>query len=62
MYKPTDEPDTVYRGRIREESYHWPCFCGTAYDTINHRVLLTKLYGMTEDSEYTKLIGRMMSY
>ena len=30
------------------------------YDTVNHRVLLTKLYGMTEDSEFTKLIGSMM--
>ena len=32
----------------------------TAYDTVNHRVLLTKLYGMTEDAEFTKLIGSMM--
>ena len=32
-----------------------------AYDTVNHRVLLTKLYGMTEDAEFTKLIGSMMS-
>ena len=31
-----------------------------AYDTVNHRVLLTKLYGMTEDAEFTKLIGSMM--
>ena len=31
-----------------------------AYDTVNHRVLLTKLYGMTEDTEFTKLIGSMM--
>ena len=30
------------------------------YDTVNHRVLLTKLYGMTEDAEFTKLIGTMM--
>ena len=28
-----------------------------AYDTVNHRVLLTKLYGMTEDAEFTKLYG-----
>ena len=27
---------------------------------MNHRVLLTKLYGMTEDAEFTKLIGSMM--
>ena len=32
-----------------------------AYDTVNHRVLLTRLYGMTEDAEFTKLIGSMMS-
>ena len=32
-----------------------------AYATLNHRVLLTKLYGMTEDAEFTKLIGSMMS-
>ena len=31
-----------------------------AYDTVNHRVLLTKLYGMTEDAEFNKLIGSMM--
>ena len=31
-----------------------------AYDTVSHRVLLTKLYGMTEDAEFTKLIGSMM--
>ena len=30
------------------------------YDTVNHRVLLTKLYEMTEDAEFTKLIGSMM--
>ena len=31
-----------------------------AYDTVNHRVLLTKLYGMTEGAEFTKLTGSMM--
>ena len=31
-----------------------------AYDTVNHRVLLTRRYGMTEDAEFTKLIGSMM--
>ena len=31
-----------------------------AYDTVNHRVLLNKLYGMTEDAEFTKLIENMM--
>ena len=31
-----------------------------AYGTVNHRVLPTKLYGMTEDAEFTKLIGSMM--
>ena len=31
-----------------------------AYCTVNHRVLLTKLYVMTEDAEFTKLIGSMM--
>ena len=31
-----------------------------AYDTVNHRVILTKLYGMTDDAEFTKLIGIMM--
>ena len=31
-----------------------------AYDTGNHRVLLTKLYVMTEDAEFTKFIGSMM--
>ena len=31
-----------------------------ANDTVNHRVILTKLYGMTEDTELTKLIGRMV--
>ena len=30
-----------------------------AYDTVNHIVLLTKLYGMTEDAEITQLIGSM---
>ena len=30
-----------------------------AYDTVNHRMLLTKLYGMTADAEFTKLIGSM---
>ena len=34
-----------------------------AYDTVNHRVLLTKLYGMTEDAEFTNLITiRRMVY
>ena len=32
----------------------------SAYDTVNHRVLLIKLYGMTEDAEFNKLIGSMM--
>ena len=31
------------------------------YDTVNHRLLLSKLYGMTEDAEFTKLIGSIMS-
>ena len=30
------------------------------YDTVNHRVLLTKLYGMTDDAEFTKLIESIM--
>ena len=30
------------------------------YHTVNHRVLLTKLCGMTEDAVLIKLIGRMM--
>ena len=32
----------------------------TAYNTVNHRVLLTKLCGMTEDAVIAKLIGSMM--
>ena len=32
-----------------------------AYDTVNHRLLLTKLYGMTEDAEFPKLIGSMLN-
>ena len=32
-----------------------------AYDTVNHRVLQTKLYGMTDDTEFIKFIGSMMS-
>ena len=32
-----------------------------AYDTVNHRLLLTKLYGMTEDAEFIKLVRSMMS-
>ena len=32
-----------------------------AYDTVNHRLLRTKLYGMNEDAEFTKLIGIMLS-
>ena len=31
-----------------------------AYVTVNHGVLLTKLYEMTEDAEFAKLVGRMM--
>ena len=31
-----------------------------AYDTVNHGVLLTKLYGMTEDAEFTQRIASMM--
>ena len=31
-----------------------------ANDTLNHRVLQTKLYGMTEDAEFPKLIGSML--
>ena len=31
-----------------------------AYDTVNHRVLLTKLYGVTEDAEFTKPMESMM--
>ena len=33
-----------------------------AYDTVNHILLLIKLYGMTGDAEFTKLIGSMMKY
>ena len=61
MYKPTAKPDTVYRGWIREESGTVFVDLSAAYDTVNHRVLLTKLYGMTEDAEFTKLIESMMS-
>ena len=32
-----------------------------AYDTVNHIVLLSKLYRMTGDAEFTKHAGRMMS-
>ena len=32
-----------------------------AYGTVNHRLLLTKLYAMSQDAEFTKLIGSMMS-
>ena len=32
-----------------------------SYNTVNHRILLTILYGMTEDAEFTKLIERMMT-
>ena len=31
-----------------------------AYGTVIHRLLLTKLYGMTEDAEFSKLIRNMM--
>ena len=31
-----------------------------AYDTVKDRVLLTKLYGMTKDAEFTILIGSKM--
>ena len=61
MYKPTAEPDTVYRvyekSRTTGTVYVDP---SAAYDTVNHRLLLTKLYGMTEDAEFTKLIGSMI--
>ena len=36
-------------------------YLSAAYDTVNHILLLIKLYGMTEDAEFTKLIGSMMS-
>lgn len=32
-----------------------------AYDTVNHRLLLTKLYRITDDAEFTNLIGKMLS-
>ena len=32
-----------------------------AYDTVNHRLILTKLYGMIKDAGFTKLIGSVMS-
>ena len=51
-----------------EDGYEYSLTTGTvfvdlsaAYDTVNHRVLLTKLYAMTEDAEFTKLIESMMS-
>ena len=34
---------------------------GPAYDTVNHIVILSKLYGMTEGADFTKLIGGMIS-
>ena len=32
-----------------------------AYGTVNHILLLTKLYGITEDAEFIILIGSMMA-
>ena len=57
-----------FRAGQREDGYQKSLTTGTvfvdlsaAYDSVNHRVLLTKLYGMIEDVEFTKLIGSMMS-
>ena len=64
MYKPTADIDTVYR----EDGYEKSLTTGTvfvdlsaAYANVSHRVQPTKIYGMTEDTEFTKLIGCMMS-
>ena len=46
-----------------EKSVTTGTVCGNlsdAYDNVNHRMLLTILYGMTEDAGFTKLIGSMM--
>ena len=41
-----------------EDGYQKSLTTGTVF--MNYRLLLTKLYGMTEDAEFTKLIGSMM--
>ena len=63
MNKLTAEPDTIYKDGYKN-SLTTGTVCvdlSAAYDTLNHRLLQTKLYGMTEDAEFTKLIGNMMS-
>ena len=57
----------LYLTQYIEDEYEKSLTTGTvfvdmsaAYDTVNYRVLLTKLYGVTEDAEFTKLIGSMM--
>ena len=57
----------LYLTQYIEDGYEKSLTTGTvfvdlsaAYDTVNHRVLLTKLYGMTEDAEFSKLIASMM--
>jgi len=33
-----------------------------AYDTVNHRLLLKKVYELTEDAKLTKIIGLLLRY
>ena len=58
MLQPTLEPDSTQH---IEDGYQRGIITGAAYDTVNHRLLIRKLYDITEDSQLCSVIQNMLS-
>ena len=47
--------------QLIKDGYQRGIITGAAYDTVNHRLLIRKLYDFTEDSPQCKVIENMLS-
>ena len=63
MLQQTVEPDSTHRGWLPERHDYGAAFVdlAAAYDTVNHRLLIRKLYDFIEDSPLCRVIQNMLS-
>ena len=63
MYKSTVESDSTHRRWLPGRKDHGNRFCGPvlAYNTVNHRLLIQKLYSTTQDSKLCRVIQNLLS-